>query len=94
MLPSIENYGNYSSQNYGANTLCVTVGDIRVWYSYQTPVAFQIGDNEMVVRQNDWTQTTGKHLNWIDGGDKKNRVNSEEFQKIWEEQTEEQLTHL
>jgi len=94
MLPSIDNYGQYSSKNYGANTLVVTVGDIRVWYSYRTPVAFEIGDNDMVVHQNDWAQTTGKHLNWIDGGDKKSRVSHEEFQRIWREQTEKELTSL
>lgn len=38
-LPSIANYGNYSSDNYGAHSLRVTIGGITVWFSYKTPVA-------------------------------------------------------
>jgi len=54
--------------------LAVDVGPVRVWFSYRTPVAFQVDGHSRVVRQNDWSTTTGKHLNWIDGGDKKSQV--------------------
>lgn len=46
-LPTIACYGNYSSGNYGAHCLCVTVGPVRVWYSYTTPVAFQVDGHDV-----------------------------------------------
>jgi len=33
-----------------------------------------------VVRKNDWGATTGKHLNWIDGGAKADRLGADAFQ--------------
>lgn len=68
------------------NQASVTVGDVTVWFSYKTPIAFQIAGNARVVRQNDWSVTTGKHLNAIDGGDKASRVSGEEFERLWTEQ--------
>lgn len=82
---SIGTYGEYSSRNYGANTVTVTVGRLTLWFSYQTCVAFKIGFAPQVVHKNDWAQTTGKHLNWIDGGDKKGRVNGEDFDRLLSE---------
>lgn len=87
-LPKINTYGNYSSDNYGAHALCVEVWPITVWFSYRTPVAFQVGTNPMVVRENSWGPTTGKHLNAIDGGNRKGRVSSEEFERLYAEQVE------
>lgn len=80
-LPSISTYGNYSSDNYGAHALRVDVGSLTVWFSYKTPVAFRADGHLRVVRENSWGPTTGKHLNAIDGGDKKQRVSGEEFEK-------------
>lgn len=51
-LPTITNYGNYSSDNYGANSLRLDVGPLAVWFSYQTPVAFQLDGEIRVVREN------------------------------------------
>ena len=87
-LPKINTYCNYSSDNYGAHCLCVEVGEVTVWFSYKTPIAFQVGCNPRVVRENDWKTTTGKHLNAIDGGDKKSRVSGLEFERLWAEQIE------
>jgi len=57
--------------------------DLRVYYSYTTPVALMI-DGHLKVSQNQWSITTGKHLTWIDGGDqvKKLRLKPEEFNKL------------
>lgn len=83
------NYGEYSSGNYGANSIAIEMGDRRVYYSYDTPVAFRgynsKGEYFNCVHQNDWGTTTGKHLNWIDGGNKKSRLNDNEFQKQLQE---------
>lgn len=56
--------------NLAANFTRVSVGDVSVWFSYETPVAFSVGGAAPVVRQNDWSNTTGRHMAQIDGGDK------------------------
>lgn len=80
---SISNYGNTETKQH--NTIRVDMGPVTVWFSYTTPVAFQAGyGTEIVVRENEWGPTTGKHLAWIDGGDreaKKARVSGEEFER-------------
>lgn len=85
-MPRISTYGNYASSNYGAHCLRVEVGPVIIWFSYKTPVAFQVGYADKIVRQNDWQQTTGKHLNAIDGGNKKARVSGADFERLWTEQ--------
>jgi len=79
-LPSWEVYGNYKSGNYGAHALVFTIGHLRVWFSYQTPVAFAVGNADPIVRRNGWGPTTGKHLNAIDGGNKKTRLPGDAFE--------------
>lgn len=64
-IPYFENYGQYSSDNYGVHTLmfCDYMGN-KYWYSYNILVAFKI-NGEFHIRKNEWGVTTGKHLNWI-----------------------------
>ena len=60
---------------------------VTVWFSYKTPVAFQVGFGDCVVRQNTWGPTTGKHINAIDGGTreaKAARLTSDGFQAALE----------
>ena len=78
-LPSVSNYGKYSSSNYGVHTLAFEVGELTVYFSYTTPVAFHTPKTGLVVSENVWSRTTGKHLNWIDGGTKKDRIPHEDF---------------
>jgi len=54
------------------------------WFSYNTLVAFEKGCESIVVRQNDWGTTTGKHLNAIDGGDKKVRLTAAAFEQAFQ----------
>jgi len=82
-LPTFQTYGNYSSSNYGAHALQFFAGGNVFWFSYKTLVAFRGPDGRRVVRQNDWGPTTGKHLNAIDGGDKKSRVDSAAFEAAY-----------
>ena len=77
---SVGTYGHYSSSNYGANTIQVSVGSLDLYFSYQTLVAFNDYQTGLAVHENDWGPTTGKHLNWIDGGRKKSRVSASEFE--------------
>ena len=79
------NYGQYSNDNYGTHTLGFTDSQGNDFYfSYNTLVAFTYKGN-LYVHANDWGNTTGKHLNWIDGGDKKARLSHEDFCKKYTE---------
>ena len=94
-LPALSNYGEYSSNNYGAHCMCVDLPRSRknkhgmtLYFSYDTCVAFRgyINENEygLFVCKNVWGTTTGKHLNWIDGGSekrRKERLSEKEFEK-------------
>ena len=73
------NYGNYSSNNYGANSIRLDVGSLSLWFSYDTVVAFQEDGNSCQVSENCWGPTTGKHLNWIES-DKKARLSRDVFE--------------
>lgn len=79
MLPKISSYGEYSSDNYGAHSLLVSFENFDLYFSYKTIIAFK-HKGKLIVRQNDWHTTTGKHLNWIDGGNKKDRLSSTVFE--------------
>ena len=79
-LPKWSMYANYSNGNYGIHALRFDVDGNSFWFSYKTLVAFQKGFSGIIVRQNDWGPTTGKHLNVIDGGDKKRRLSAGEFE--------------
>ena len=55
--------------------------NLKVFYSYSTPVALEI-DGVLKVSQNQWTITTAKHLSWIDNGNKKDRLKADEFNQL------------
>jgi len=79
MLPTITNYGRYPSDNYGAHTRTVSLAQIDLYYSYNTIVAYCDKKDGLTVSVNIWGATTGKHLNWIDGGNKKARLPNDAF---------------
>lgn len=82
-LPTIRSYGEYHGQNYGLNCLMVSFSSgLILYYSYETIVAFSTAKLGLLVRSNEWSTTTGKHLNWIDGGDRKNRLQSNQFEAL------------
>ena len=81
-LPRIRSYGRYSSENYGAHTLQVDLPGLTLYFSYETVVAFNGSAYQTIVSENDWGPTTGKHLNWIDGGRKASRVPRDEFERL------------
>jgi len=66
----------YCDNTTAANALVFDLGAVRVYFSYKTPVAYSTTEADLVtgmrlvVRENDWNNTTGKHLNAIDGGSK------------------------
>jgi len=80
----------FDLQNYsrGNNAICVTIGDLDLYYSYSTIVAFRHGSNFFVC-ENIWSATTGKHINDIDGRDKAGRLSREDFLTALKELMEE-----
>jgi len=81
---SIRFYGEYSSDNYGAHCLEVSIADVDFYFSYKTCVAFRSRSGGLVIRENSWGPVTGKHLNWI-CSDKSKRIKSDEFDKLLDE---------
>jgi len=93
-LPNIYSYGDYSTGNYGAHCMAVEIPrtspkkhGLTIYYSYNTCVAFKgyVSDEKrgLFVMKNYWSNTTGKHLNQIDGGNKQNRLDEKEFTKLF-----------
>lgn len=80
-VPRFESYGDYSSGNYGVNALVFTDTQGRDFYfSYKTLVAVRTIKSGLIVHENYWGSPTGKHLNWIDGGNKAGRLPALEFE--------------
>lgn len=80
-LPTISSYGHYESDNYGVNSLSVDLGEIEIFYSYKTIVAYRDIQDGLVCSKNVWSTTTGKHLTWIQP-DKKARVENDQFKAM------------
>ena len=68
-LRTSANAGGYKIKGASFSTLTDIPNKIKVWYSYATPVAItDIMHNTTYVSVNNWSVTTAKHLNEIDGG--------------------------
>lgn len=85
-LPEFSMYGNYSNSNYGVHALVFTdAAGNDFYFSYKTLVAFRANGACIVVMRNYWSTTTGKHLNAVDGGAKKSRVDQATFNRLFAE---------
>jgi len=84
---SFGSYGKYSSDKYAAHCLRIKVGTLTLYFSYKTVIAFS-DDAGIVVSENCWGTTTGKHLNWIDDGCKKGRYKRDKFEQLLEKTLE------
>lgn len=76
-------YGNYSTENYGSSRY-VSIGPLTLYFSYRTVVAFRCPKFGLVVCENVWSRTTGKHLNWLEP-EKKRRHVYKDFMGMLEE---------
>jgi len=76
-------FENLGTVNKNKVTLSGYNGNLTIWFSYETPVAYfvtgRVIDN-MAVRKNDWSVTTGKLLNELEP-DHKKRLDGEQFEK-------------
>lgn len=92
-LAKLFNYGDYSSSNYGAHCMGLEIPatnkskhGITLYFSYNTLVAFRGWiDNKpcFYAIKNYWGNTTGKHLNWLDGGSKESRLDENLFNRLF-----------
>ena len=58
----------------------VILGALTIYFSYATPIAFSHPSTGLVIRENDWSSTTGKHLAKIEP-DKSKRINGKLFEE-------------
>jgi hypothetical protein len=54
--------------------------DITLWFSYKTLIAFRTPETGLVLSENLWGTTTGKHLNHL--GDKADRLSRRAFEVL------------
>lgn len=61
------------------NLVRIDLGNLTIYFSYSTPVAFY--DGQLHISKNIWSVTTGKHLNKI-YPDKAIRLDNDIFTKL------------
>jgi hypothetical protein len=84
--PSVEIPGfavtNYDGTKGPDENQCrVQIGDLELFFSYKTLIAYRIRGSKMRVCENMWSRTTGQHLGKLDKGESKNRIPFAEFQR-------------
>ena len=55
------------NENSAMNFTCVEIGELKLYFSYETCVSILDTKDRIVVSENIWSSTTGKHLSWLDG---------------------------
>ena len=81
----LPNWSCYCRNTTAVNALVFDLPNLRVFFSYKTPVAFHVLGSPVVVRENVYGRTTGRHLNAIDGGasgSAKSRVDGSTFERL------------
>jgi hypothetical protein len=76
---TLKNYG-HNTKSKNPNTNMVTVGDVQLYFSYETVIAFRYA-GKLYVSENIWSRTTGKHLSYIDS-DKSRRIKHDQFLRL------------
>lgn len=72
VLPAVACYMDYGRKkgsyygsgrnNYGNHSMSFEFAGIKMWFSYETLIAFQADGGLQIVRENTWGPTTGRHL--------------------------------
>ena len=77
---------NFSSDNYGRdnNARMFSIGELDIYFSYDTVVAFRKNYGDLKIIKNYWGTTTGGHLNAIDE-DKSIRMSNDDFNQALKE---------
>ena len=74
------NYMHYSSDNYGVHSRALMIGNLTLFFSYNTVIGFQY-DGEQYYCENTFSRTTGKHLSVL-CPDKTKRMKQVAFQRL------------
>ena len=69
----------FYNENTSKNAPYIRVNGVIFYFSYETVVAVSYGMG-LKITKNQWSTTTGKHLNWIND-DHSMRLSSEGFEK-------------
>lgn len=72
------------SEYCGKNARSLELGNLTLYFSYETLIAFNHPETGLVIRENDWGPTTGKHLNAISDNHRE-RIPGKAFEKQWNE---------
>ncbi len=70
-----------------SNLTQIVFGSLKIWFSYDTVIAFQtplVNQGKIVASVNQWSFTTGRHLNEIEP-DHKKRFTPEIFNELLQE---------
>jgi len=87
-IDGIDNNFDIETFSKGNNNRKVTIGDLELFYSYRTVIAFNRAHWPTVIAQNQWGSTTGRHLNDVNP-DKSIRLPYKEFKQQLKELLEE-----
>lgn len=71
---------NFGLKNYsrGENARMITIGELDIYFSYDTVIAFCKNYGDLIITKNVWGTITGRHLNDINN-DKSLRIPYGEF---------------
>ena len=76
-----------------SNLYKVSIGNLDIYFSYNTAVAYEDNQGNLVVSQNQWSRTTASHLTYIDKGAVEDRIPYEEFKKELKRAIERELKY-
>lgn len=71
--------GEYGRRNHYRKAIYIDIGELTLYFSYDTCVAFHTPETGIICSQNVWSTTTGRHLNDII--EKSERIPNNEFEK-------------
>ena len=77
-LDKLSDYYSELPENTPAYVL--DMGGDKIYWSYSTILAIRI-ENKLYIRENDWSTTTGRHLNAINP-DKSKRMSTADFEQL------------
>lgn len=67
--------------NERPNFVVIEIGDLRFSFSYNTCIAYWAPGEGLVVSENIWGPTTGRHINMVSHSLTANRLPRDEFEK-------------
>lgn len=72
----------HTSHNLHQLTITREDLDIIFWFSYETPIAYKVGNDKVVMRDNDWGIGTHKHLKYIQNNYEYIQLDGKGFERL------------